>query len=105
MSPKQKIMDEVEKALTSMDSLKNIEPNHFIFTRINSALENDALSNITTKLYLRLVKQVVLVLLVLINMFTIITSFEKLSNRKTSTYSLEEILRIDYSFNESQISN
>jgi len=105
MNRKQKILDEVEKTLSSMDNLKNIEPNHFIFTRIKHALEIEPSNNQSARSYPRLVKHLVLILLVLINVFTILASFEKLSNRNKATYSLVEILSIDYSLNDSQISN
>lgn len=75
MDKDQKILYEVKKTISLLDDVKNIEPNPFLFTRIKAQIEskNFELNRTKENPVFRFAKQVVFVLLLLINIYTIIS--------------------------------
>lgn len=105
MKREEKISDEVEKTLNAIDNLDNLESNPFLYTKLRARI-SDKHSDI--KVYSKsflLLKQLIIVLLVAFNAFTIIVSLGKLKQEETNTYSLIEVLRTDYDLNVSNYEN
>lgn len=102
MKNERQILDEVERTLHSIDKLKNLEDNHFLFTRIKSEIENRSIKRKKTLSFGLELKPIVLVLIILINIITLIYSFKSNTN-KTASSSLVSVLQKDYQIN--QISN
>jgi hypothetical protein len=74
MDKNQKIFDEVKKTISQLDNVKNIEPNPFLFTKIKAQIDskNFVANRNADSIVLKFVKQTVIILLILFNIYTIV---------------------------------
>lgn len=74
MDKEQKIFNEVNKTISLLDDVKNIEPNPYLFTRIKAQIDSKGfeLNRTSENTVFGFVKKLVFVLLLLFNIYTII---------------------------------
>ncbi len=99
MKNEKQILDKVEKTLHSIDNLKNLESNPFLFTRIKTGLDNPTVNRKTSFTLSLGLKPIVLMIILLINIITAAYFFGSNTNQTTST-SLVSVLQEDYQINQ-----
>ena len=92
MDKNKKILDEVKKTIPLLDNVKNVEPNPFLFTRIKAQIDSNNIvkENNEDSIVLRFAKQSVFILLILFNIYTIVSY---LSQDESTAKSREQYLK------------
>ena len=103
MDRKDKIKVEVEKTLNAHDSIRDLEPNQYLFTRLRAEIENG--KTVKSRIFAGgLLKPVALFLFVLLNVFTslyLINSNSQTSNYTTYRQNYLSAISSEYSLNQS----
>lgn len=92
MDKNQKILDEVKKTISLLDNVKNIEPNPFLFTRVKAKIDSKyyEVERSTDSVVLRFAKRSIFALLILFNIYTIVSY---LSSDESTAQSREQYLK------------
>jgi hypothetical protein len=95
MERKRKIEDEVEKTLTVLDGMENARQNPFLYTRIKAKLESKKDADQSSK---PILLPVSLVLLVLLNIFTLFNT-QLTGNQDQSSISQQYLQELGNEYN------
>lgn len=99
MKRKKSILNEVEKTLSSLDNVSNLEPNPYLFTRIKAHIEGDNIVQIKGEARNLIMNPVVLTIFLIINIVTVVFLFQ---SNSSSQNTLVNSLTKDYQFSQTK---
>ena len=101
MNNENKILEEVKKTISLLDSVKNIDPNPFLFTRIKARIDskNYEINRTMENPVLRFAKQVIFALLILFNIYTIISFINSNDYNSAARDQYIKNIKSEYFFN------
>jgi hypothetical protein len=88
MQKEKQILEEVDKTLSSLDDLPTLQPNPFLFTRLQNKLANEDLRAEKSILGNLRFRTVALVVILILNIMTVVTFF----NKDKRDYSKEQLI-------------
>jgi hypothetical protein len=100
----ERILEEVEKTLNSIESLPKLESNPFLYTRLKSRIARESISTGNEKNKLAILKPVGLALILVINIITAIYFFD-VNGKTQSSNTLVNSLSQEYKTNQTQLEN
>jgi len=100
MKSKEKIGDEVEKTMEAFDNLEDIEENPYLFTRIKAEFGASP-ENIKKGLSGLILKPAVLILILLLNIFTVLYVMNNNELTTTAEVNYSSIISSEYSLSHS----
>lgn len=103
MTREEKIQEEIEKTLDVLDNLPNIDANPFLFTRLNTLVENGAGLKIKYRRKSFAAGPIMLCIILLINLITAIFLFQSGTVEQTSETSLVNSLANDYKISQTNL--
>ena len=102
MERNKKIIDEVNKTISLLDSIENIEANPFLYTRIKSKLKSEV-GNRKAKpfeIVLKILSPVIIILLLLVNIYSAISFLKDVEVTEKARQKYINYLVSEYSLNQ-----
>jgi hypothetical protein len=100
----QRIMDEIEKTLNSLELIPKHDANPFLYTRLKARIEAESLKQTKHREFLSILKPVALGLILIVNIITALYFFDANANNQSSS-SLINLLSQEYQTNQTQLEN
>ncbi len=102
MKRNDKILEEVEKTLGSMDNISNLETNPFLITRIKTRIENDNIIQVKRESRTFILNPIVLTVILIINIITAVFLFQSSRVSQSNQSTLVNSLTKDYQFSQTK---
>ena len=100
----EEIREEVEKTLNAFDKIENIDENPFLFTRIQSEIENWKINEKGLSLSGNIISSLILFLILSINIFTVIFFLNSKTETTSANQTYFSAIYSEYSINHSYYS-
>jgi hypothetical protein len=100
----ERILEEVEKTLNSLEQIPKQEANPFLYTRLKARIETESISQTKKRRTVSVLKPAGIALILAINIVTTIYFFDSSSSTQGST-SLIDSLSQEYKTNQIQLEN
>jgi hypothetical protein len=104
MKKEEKIREEVEKTLSAFDKIESIDENPFLFTRIQSEIENLKFNKKGLSLRGNIIQPVILFLILIINIFTAVFFLSAKNETASTNQTYLSAISSEYSINHSYYS-
>lgn len=103
MEREKQILEEVEKTMNSFESLPKLESNPFLFTRIKARIQSEGIKRTKKASVEFIFRPATLAIILILNIATAVYFFG--TSSKSSSASLEETLKSEYSSHQIQLEN